>query len=272
VDGDVGVVGARGDRKRMPLVVANIRTVEEQPLSWLVLHAGLGELDLNSVCLELGRVHARIKGKHTVRVADDLDNLGLAPAADLTVQAVGEVKTTTDKLPSPSLITDAVGPEADLVERRKGSCCVADEAACGVGVHAEQERDKKVVSVPESLERLLANAVMGGRVDQQHAKQHDVASDATCLSVVNMESKLRSHLGALDVEEAVAISQIQPWNLEHSLLDVMSAGMHNGEEKHRVGDLSMEPLRLIKRCPSSLGTEPAQDVPAHWHDNDHGVD
>jgi hypothetical protein len=52
----------------------------------------------------------------------------------------------------------------------------------------------------------------------------------------------------------------------------MSAGMHNGEEKHGIGDLSMEPLRLIKRCPSSLGTEPAQDVPAHWHDNDHGVD
>lgn len=49
VDGDVGVVGARCDRKGMPLVVADLRAVEEEPLSWLVLHAGLSELDLHSV-------------------------------------------------------------------------------------------------------------------------------------------------------------------------------------------------------------------------------
>jgi hypothetical protein len=49
VDRDVGVVGARSDRKWMPLVVADLWAVEEEPLSWLVPHAGLGELDLDGV-------------------------------------------------------------------------------------------------------------------------------------------------------------------------------------------------------------------------------
>jgi hypothetical protein len=35
----------------MPLVVADFWAVEEEPLSRLVLHAGLGELDLNGICM-----------------------------------------------------------------------------------------------------------------------------------------------------------------------------------------------------------------------------
>jgi hypothetical protein len=85
-------------------------------------------------------------------VADNLDNLGLAPAANLAVQTVDKVKTTAYKLPSPALVADAVGPEVGLVERRKGRGGVTDEAARGMGVHAKQERDEEVVGVPERLE------------------------------------------------------------------------------------------------------------------------
>jgi hypothetical protein len=49
VNGNVVVVRARGDGKGMPLVVADFRAVEEEPLSGLVLHAGLGELNLNGI-------------------------------------------------------------------------------------------------------------------------------------------------------------------------------------------------------------------------------
>jgi hypothetical protein len=56
VDGDVVVVRARGDGKGMPLVVTDFRAVEEEPLSRLVLHARLGELNLNSVYQSLAMV------------------------------------------------------------------------------------------------------------------------------------------------------------------------------------------------------------------------
>jgi len=41
------------DGKGVPLVVADFWAVEEQPLAWLVLHAGFGELDLHGVCMFL---------------------------------------------------------------------------------------------------------------------------------------------------------------------------------------------------------------------------
>jgi hypothetical protein len=53
VDGDVVVVRAGSDCKGVPLVVADFWAVEEEPLAWLVLHAGFGELDLDGVCLVL---------------------------------------------------------------------------------------------------------------------------------------------------------------------------------------------------------------------------
>jgi hypothetical protein len=135
-------------------------------------------------------------------VTDDLDDLGLSPAADLAVQTVAEIETTTDKLPSPAFVANAVGPEVLLVERREVGNGVAYEAAGCMCVHAEQERDKEVVSVPESLKRLLSDPMVGGGVDQEHAKQHDVAGDTTSLGVMDLESNLRSYLNALNVEEA----------------------------------------------------------------------
>jgi hypothetical protein len=47
---NIRVVGTRCNRKWMPLVVADFRAVEEEPLAWLVPHAGLGKLDLDSIC------------------------------------------------------------------------------------------------------------------------------------------------------------------------------------------------------------------------------
>jgi hypothetical protein len=242
VHGNVGVVGARGDRKGVPLVVADFRAVEEEPLAWLVLHAGLGELDLDGVFGVLAVYCVIVRGKLTVWMTNNLDNLGLAPAANLTVQTVGEVETTTYKLPSPALVTDAVRPEVLLVEGREGGGSVTDEAAGSVRVHAEQERDEEVVSVPKGLERLLAYPGMGSRVDQQHAEQHDMAGDTTSFGVVNLESDLRSYLDTFDVEEAVVVSPYSVFNIRDHLLDVMSTGMQDREEQHRVGDLTMEPL------------------------------
>jgi hypothetical protein len=139
-------------------------------------------------------------------VTNDLDDLGLAPAADLAVEAIEKVQETTDEFPSPAFISNAVVPEVVMIEWRKWVTSVSDEAASSMGVHAEQERDEQVVGVPESLERLLANPVMGCGVDQKHAEQHDVASDTASFCVVDLKSDLRPDLDAFNVEKTIVVS------------------------------------------------------------------
>jgi len=39
-------------------------------------------------------------------------------------------------------------------------------------------------------------------VHEQHAKQHNVTSDTTSLSVVDIQRKLRTNLADFDIEEA----------------------------------------------------------------------
>ena len=256
MDRDVRVVGAGRDGKWMPLVIADIRAVEEKPLSGLVLHARLGELDLNSI----------------VRVADDLDDLCLAPAADLSVEAVEKIKATTDKLPSPTFVTDTMGPEVVMIERRKSRGSVTDEAASRVRVHAEKEWDKQVMCVPKRLERLLSDPVMSCGIDQEHTQQHDVSCDATSLCVVNLKSDLGSDLHTFNVEKATFVSLCLAMSTVCDLLDVMRCYVEDSEEEHGVSHLSMKPLRFIKRQKARLGSEPSEDISAHGHDDNHGVD
>lgn len=210
----------------MPLVVADFWAVQEEPLARLVLHAGLGELDLDSIWMLLVACLRKRRRKLTIWMTNDLDDSGLASAADLTIETVTEIKTAAYKFPTPTLVTNAMGPEVLLVERGKGRCGITDEAACCVRVHAEQERDEQVVRVPKGLKRLLSDPSMGSGVDEQHAKQHDVSSDTTSFGVVDLESDLWSYLGNLNVVE----------------VDVVGTSVEDREEEHGVGDLTMEPL------------------------------
>jgi hypothetical protein len=208
----------------------------------------------------------------TVWVTNDLDNLGFTPAANLTVHAVEQVETAAYKLPSPTFVTNAVGPEVVMVERGEGGSGVTDKTAGGVGVHAEQERDKEVVSVPEGLKRLLSYPVVSGRVDQQHAEKHNVSSNTASFGVVDLESNLRANLSTLNVEEAEIVSNLQISEHGEILLDVMGTSMENREEEHGVCDLFVEPHVLVERRPSNLWSEPSENVSAHGHNDHHSVD
>jgi hypothetical protein len=139
-------------------------------------------------------------------MTDDAGDIGLASGSDFTVQSLTQVQATGPELPSPTKITDAVGPVWVASERREAVRGVTHEAADSVRVQAEKERNEEVVGVPESLERLLPDAVMSRCVHQQHAEKHDVAGDATSLRVVNLHGRDRTNLGLLDVEEAVPVS------------------------------------------------------------------
>jgi len=139
----------------------------------------------------------------TVWVADDTGDLSLAASPDFTVESLDEVQTTCPQLPPPAEITNTVVPVFLARERRDRVGCVPDEAAHGVGVKTEEERDEEVVRIPESLERLLSDFVVSRRVHEQHAEQHNVARHTAGLLVVDVKSIARSKLSPLDVVEAI---------------------------------------------------------------------
>ena len=93
-------------------------------------------------------------------------------------------------------------------------------------IHAQQERDEQVVRIPEGLERLLPDPMVGRCVHEQHAQQHDVARDSSSLCIVDLNRGLRSNLVLLDIKE----------------VDVVSRDMNDGEHKHCICYLAVEPL------------------------------
>jgi hypothetical protein len=90
-------------------------------------------------------------------------------------------------------------PEIFAGERGERFRSVSDEAAGGMGIEPEEERDKQVMRVPKRLERLLPDFMMCCCVHQQHAKQHNVTRDRAGLCVMDLGNDLGSYLGPLDV-------------------------------------------------------------------------
>lgn len=97
-------------------------------------------------------------------MADNTSDLGSTTSTDLTVETLNQVDAATKQFPSPTFVTNTVLPEDLTRERRECVGGVTDEATHSVRVHAQQERNEQVVSVPERLERLLPNSVVGSRV------------------------------------------------------------------------------------------------------------
>jgi hypothetical protein len=79
-------------------------------------------------------------------------------------------------------------------------------------------------------------------------------------------------LHTFDVEEAIFVSNCQAFNkVAINSLDVMRSYVEDSEEKHSVSYLSVEPLRLVEWQYAYFRTEPSEDVSAHRHDNNHGI-
>jgi hypothetical protein len=101
-----------------------------------------------------------------------------------------------------------VVPERGSCKGRVWIDGVTDETSRGVGVHSEEERNKEVMCVPESLKGLLTNLCMGGRIHQEHAEEHDMACYTTNFRVVDLNGCDLSDLSPLNIEEAEAVSMI----------------------------------------------------------------
>ena len=135
-------------------------------------------------------------------MADDTGDLRLAHGTDLPVQTLEQVEAAGEQLPPPALVPDAVLPELGAGKRGLGVRGVTHEAPDGVGVEAEEERDEEVVRVPEGLEGLLPDAVVGCCVHEQHAEEHNVSGDTSGLRIVDLDRRGRPDLGPLNVVES----------------------------------------------------------------------
>lgn len=56
--------------------------------------------------------------------------------------------------------------------------------------------------IPEGFICLLADAVMCGCIHEHHAQEHDMASDTTCASKMDLHCKFWAELPLFDVVEA----------------------------------------------------------------------
>jgi hypothetical protein len=69
-----------------------------------------------------------------------------------------------------------------------------------VSVNADHEEEGQVVCVPEGFETLLADLVVCGCVHEHHDQEHEMASNSTRLSVVNLLGGLLADL-CVDVSD-----------------------------------------------------------------------
>ncbi len=83
-----------------------------------------------------------------------------------------------------------------------------------MGVQSEHEWNEQMMGVPERLERLLANLMVRSGVHEKHAKEHDMACDASNFCVMNLDSGDLSDLRSLNVEEAAVVSKSLTWKVK----------------------------------------------------------
>lgn len=75
-----------------------------------------------------------------------------------------------------------------------------------MGVKSEKEGNEQVMCVPESLEGLLTDLCVCGRVHQKHAEKHDMSCNTTGFGIVDLDGCDLSNLSPLDIEEAEVVS------------------------------------------------------------------
>jgi len=140
-----------------------------------------------------------------------------------------------------------VFPKVPLVEWREWRNAVSHETSRCMGVEAQHEDDEQMVGVPKGLEALLADHFVRSCIHEQHTQQHDMTSDATCLSVVDIQCRLRADLRFFYVKE----------------VDVVRSDMNDSEQEHGICCLSMQPLTFVQRQESNFWSDYSQNSSAH---------
>jgi hypothetical protein len=197
VNGYIGVFRSRSDGKlfffngqdnvqdellithRMPLPSGNFGDLNEEPLACCVLETGFDDTEFHS----------------PTRVNENLGQPCCPPGTILPVHPFSKVRNSRPDSEPPALIAKAV---LRRIERERADvvwiCRITDETTSSVCVKADEEEERKVMSVPESFETLVAYLVVCSGIHENHDQEHKMTSDATRLCVMDLQCILRADL------------------------------------------------------------------------------
>lgn len=125
---------------------------------------------------------------HTTGMNKHLRQARRTAGSDFSPHAFTEVDDTGPDDESPALIPKAVFSGVERKGRyESGERAVADEATGGMHIQADHEEKRQVVRVPERLEALVADRVVGGGIHEYHDEEQEVARDTTGLRIVYVQ-------------------------------------------------------------------------------------
>lgn len=130
-------------------------------------------------------------GRRTTGMNHDFREAGSTTCADFSPYSLPEIDDAWPDDESPAQVTKTMFCRVEW-ECRDGVGVnrVADEAAGCMGVQAEHEEEGEVVGIPEGLETLLTNLLVGSRVHDDHDQQHEMPRNASRLRVVDLQGRL----------------------------------------------------------------------------------
>jgi hypothetical protein len=140
-----------------------------------------------------------MEGSGTLRMHDDLGDLGISSTVDHSPQTFQKVKASAPESESPTFVTDAMIPKKRPGKRAIGLGCISDKTSRSMRIKGEEEHKCEMMCIPEGFEGLLADWCMSSRVHEQHAQQHDVSSDPTGFRIMNLYGRNRSRTHSFDV-------------------------------------------------------------------------
>jgi hypothetical protein len=125
--------------------------------------------------------------EHTTRMDENLRDPSGLPCPDFPPYSLTEVEDSgPDNKPpaevSKTMLRRVEGESRNII----GIDGVSNKTASSVGVESDHEEKCEMVGVPKCLEALAADLVVRGGVHDDHDEQHEVASDATRLGVMNV--------------------------------------------------------------------------------------
>lgn len=235
VDGNVVLLGSTGQGEGVVLPDRDFRAVEENVLA----SPGLGVLllDLNLA--------------HIARVLNDLGDVGLVTSTHLTGNTLRKVDESSVHPVLPKH-TNSLGSDRDTEWRDVG----LNHTEGSVGSPEDEEDDKHVVSVPESLVVGSASLLHTGNNHASQGNQHDVSRPA----------RSRYQVGK---EETVDTKVVLGSNLSEVV--PVSNGVNPAEEEDRPGNGNVEGDVLVElnNAVQWRLTSQGDEGPAHGEQN-HG--
>lgn len=231
---DIIFKGRRRNRKRMPLVLGELRHVDKHILARLILERRFLNLQFDDSCRVLNGLDKSSLQSGTVEADTSLNNV--EDIADEQV-LVGLISTTDTVL-------------------------VLDNTSNSVEHQRSEHDERQMVGIPERLKRLVTLRLLGGRVHQDHTQEHNMS----CHTGGRLVKQLSSTLWKTRVSSHMQLVHLEDVN-------IMTDRMNDCTDDDRVGRNLVEPDVLIdgNQLVKEGDTEDTEDVSTDGEEDDGAI-